>query len=611
MTVAIHTDTEETRYAAIDWQLLMRFLRYAVRHRRLTLFALLLLPLAALTQFAQPILIQQAIDLYVLETSGTAAMPSAHGVGILITGLMVLVVVQFFTGYAQSVVNAAIGQRIVRDMRHDLFTHMLHMDAAFFHCNASGRLTNRLTSDTEAVSQMVGAGLINLIGDVLLLCAVAGGMVLLSPPLAAVVMLIMPLLIVLTMMIMRRLREAQRTGRVVQARMAGLLTEEIEGHTVVRLFRRQARNREEFDRLNRDYLDAALVSNHYEALQVSLVEGVSVLVVALLFWYGASLDAGDSITLGVLVAFIDYIRRLFMPIRDIAAKFTTLQAAMTAMERIFSLLDTRPALRDPEPDATHGSPKLGRGALSFHQVAFDYGKGPVLQEINLTVAAGERIAVVGPTGAGKSTLIHVLNRTYDVTAGHITIDGVDIRQLPLARLRRMIGMVQQETFLFAGSVADNIGLRDPTISPQRIRWAIEQVGADPFVSALPNGMHTTLAERGVNLSAGQRQLLGIARVFAFDPMIVVMDEATSSVDTVSETLIRNSMHRLLAHKTAIIIAHRLSTILDADRIVTMVRGRIVEQGSHDGLLARGGMYAQLFRLQFDEVRPACQEETTG
>ncbi|MBF0160138.1 MAG: ABC transporter ATP-binding protein [Magnetococcales bacterium] len=595
----ITTDTEETRYAAMDWSLLLRLLRYTLPHRRLLLPALLLLPLAALIQFGQPMVLQYAVDHHFVTGN-------MNGFGGLLALFLLLIGLQFVIGYSQSLLNAVLGQKVIHDLRADLFAHLLSLEAAFFDRHASGRLTNRLSNDSEAISQMIGAGLINLIGDLLLLIAIVIGMLLLSPPLTLIIALTMPLLIVSTLLIARRMRLSQRDGRLLQSRMANLLTEEIDGRDVVQLCQRQSHNIAEFDQLNRGYLNAAVVSNFYEALQVSLVEAISVTMVVLLFWYGATLMddpgamASGGVTVGILVAFIDYIRRLFMPIRDLSGKFTTMQAAMTALERIFELLDTPATFGDGPQTRPELSSRVRHGAITLRGVYFGYGQDPVLHAIDLDIRAGERVALVGATGAGKSTLIALLNRNYEVSQGEITIDGVDIRALPLQRLRRLIGVVQQETFLFSGTIADNISLYDPAIAPQRIRWALEQVGAMSFINTLADGIHTQLTERGNNLSSGQRQLLGIARAFAFDPLILVMDEATSSVDSASERLIQQAIDRLLQQRTALIIAHRLSTILDADRIVVLSRGRIAEQGQHEALIQQNGLYAQLFRLQFGQ-----------
>ena len=595
MMPPVLADTEETRFGRfLDARLLSRFFRYAKPYRSWIAAALFLLPLGALVQLLQPLLIQRAVDHHLVSGN-------LDGFGWVLLAFLVLVVCQSGLGYLQSVVNALLGQRVVRDLREELFSHLVRMDAAFFSKNSSGRLTNRVTNDTEAVSQMVSAGLINLVADLLLLVGIACGMVLLSPQLSLLTLAAMPVILLGTVFITRQTRHVQRRSRVLQSRMAGHLTEEVEGQEVLRLFHGQERSRDRFDRLNRPYFETVLRSNFLEAAQFSFIETASTVVVALLFWYGGLLrDGNGEVSIGVVVAFIDYIRRLFFPIRDLSGKFTTMQVAMTALERIFDLLDTPPGIIDrvaPPPAPFSGR---ARGAIWFRNVHFDYGQGPVLQGVDCLIKPGQRIAVVGPTGAGKSSLIKLLNRTYDPQKGSVEIDGVPVMDIPLARLRGMVGVIQQETFLFAGTVADNIGLHDPALSAERIQRAAEETGAISFIRRMPYGLATVLSERGSNLSVGQRQLLGITRVLARDPEILVMDEATSSVDTISERLIQMALERLLVNRTALIIAHRLSTILHADRILVIAHGCIVETGNHAALLKKNGLYARLYALQFQE-----------
>lgn len=587
----VHAETEETRLGAVmDLRIMGRFLAYVLPYRKLLIVAFLLLPVGTLFHLAQPLITKTAVDDYL-------APGITDGFGWLVLGFGALIALQFVMSYIQSVVNATLGQRVVRDLRQKVFDHMTTLDAGFFHKNASGRITNRLTNDIEAVSQMVTAGFLNLVGDAILLIGIAVAMILLSPSLSLMALVALPILIGGTALATRRLRTLQRDGRVLISRMAGQLTEEVEGFEVVRLFRRQEKCQEEFDAKNKTYLDAMLKGNFWEAFQFSFVETASTIIIAGFFWYGAQLTGAEAVSIGTLVAFIEYVRRIFFPIRDISNKIATMQAAMTALERIFSLLDTPPEVTTPERPQFIERRNKG---IRFEGVSFDYGKEPVLKGIDLTLAPGEKVAVVGPTGAGKSTLIKLLNRFYDVKAGRIVINGTDVRQADLTQLRRLVGVVQQESFLFSGTIAQNISLGAPEIDRERVIWAAQQVGADGFIEAMDGGYDADVAERGVNLSAGQKQLLGFARVLAFDPAVLVLDEATSSVDTVSERLIQDALKVLLKDRTSLIIAHRLSTIADADRIAALSHGRIVEEGTHKELLNKDGLYARLYKLQFKE-----------
>ncbi|MEO5332720.1 MAG: ABC transporter ATP-binding protein/permease [Magnetococcus sp. YQC-5] len=595
MMPAVTSETEETRYGVfLDFKLMARFLGYTRPHRRWVVLALLVPPVAALSQFAQPLVIQMAVDRHIV-TGDMAGFP------MLLAALIGLNLLQFITGTLQFAVNSLLGHRVVRDLRQELFAHLMTLDAGFYARNASGTLTNRVAHDAEAVSQMVSAGLVNLVGDVLLLIAVATGMVLLSPHLSLVVLALLPLVILVAFRVTHRMRLVQRHGTLLQSRMAARITEEAEGRDVIRLFHRGGAAAAHFDALNRPHRENADKSNFLEAFQFSFVEGSSTILVALLFLYGGWLMAEDQLTIGVLTAFIDSVRRLFFPIRDLAGKFTTMQSAMSALERIFALMDTPSAVVDAV--SVNHAPKQtqARGEIRYCGVQFAYGEEVVLSDIDLTIRPGERVAVVGPTGAGKSSLIKLLNRTYDPGLGRVEVDGIPVNQIPLVELRRRIGVVQQETFLFAGSIADNLGLFDVSVTRERIQRAAEETGAMSFIQALPKGLDSVLAERGNNLSSGQRQLLGITRIFIFNPPILVMDEATSSVDAASERLIQSALERLMADRTSMVIAHRLSTIRHVDRIVVLSKGRIVEEGTHQELLECQGLFAKLYSLQFQST----------
>ncbi|MBF0165328.1 MAG: ABC transporter ATP-binding protein [Magnetococcales bacterium] len=598
MMPAVQADTEETRYGAFwDARLMARFFGYAKPHRRWLLLAMLIPPIGALSQLAQPLVIQMAVDRHLV----TGDM---DGFGALLAMLAGLGLLQFVTGYLQSTINAMLGQRVISELRRELFAHLLTLDAAFFAKNPSGALTNRIANDAEAISQMVSAGLINLFGDILLLIAIAIGMVTLSPRLSLVVLLLMPVVIGVAFRVTQRMRMIQRHGTLLMARMTARLTEENEGRDVVRLFHQQKAATERFGALNREHRANADKSNLLEAFQFSFVETASTVVVAVLLWHGSGLMDDGTVTIGVLTAFIDAVRRLFFPIRDLAGKFTTMQSAMSALERVFALLDTRPAIGEAPVAPNPTLPNRPKGAIRLAGVSFAYGAETILSNLDLEIAPGERIAIVGPTGAGKSTLIKLINRTVEAQRGQVTIDGIPVEQIPLATLRQWAGVARQETFLFSGTIAENIGLFDTRIPRDRIERAAEESGAMAFIRQLPDGLDARLTERGNNLSAGQRQLLGMTRILALDPPILILDEATSSVDAVSERLIQAALERIMTGRTAVIIAHRLSTIRHVDRIIVLAKGRIIESGTHQELLAHGGLFAQLHALQFQDPSDA-------
>nr|CRH04657.1 putative ABC transporter ATP-binding/permease protein [Candidatus Magnetococcus massalia] len=587
--------TEETRYGAfIDLSLLGRFFRYTKPHTRWVMLALFMLPISALIQLAQPLLLKNAVDDHL--TTG-----QLEGFGWLLAMLGGLIVLQMISGYLMSLINTMLGQRVVRDLRRDLFGHLIGLDASYYNKNASGRITNRITNDVEAVSQMVSAGLINLIGDLVMLLGIVISMLLLAPSLSLILVAALPFIVGGTILAARRSRVSQRENRLQLAQMASRLTEEIEGHQEVRLFHRQELNQREFKVANERFLKSALVSNYWEAFQFSFIDALSTVVIALLFWFGAAqmgaVDAiGQEVTIGILVAFIDYVRRVFQPVRDLSGKFTTMQAAMTALERIFGLLDTPNEITDGKPE--DASPLTRAPQLKLDGVSFAYGSTPILKGIDLTVEPGEQVAIVGPTGAGKSTLIKLLNRTYEPQQGQITLDGEPLAKLSLPALRRAVGMVQQETFLFSGTIRENITLRDPAIDDAAIARALSHSGLDELVAKLPEGLETRLTERGSNFSGGEKQLLGITRAFVFDPPLLILDEATSSVDSISEQRVQNALRHLLKGRTAILIAHRLNTIMEADRVLVMRQGEIIEEGNHQSLMHAGGLYSKLCQLQF-------------
>jgi len=501
--------------------------------------------------------------------------------------------------FCQTVVMAKTGQLAMRDLRSEVFGHLSSLHLGFFDRMPVGRLVTRATNDVENIAEMFSAGIVALLTDLLKMLGFAVALFLVNPKLALVTFLVVPFLAAAAIVFRLRIRDAFRAVRVRIARINATLQETVTGMKVVQLFTREARNLEEFAALNASHRDAWITSIRYDAALFASVEVAQNLTVALVIWYGTGL-----VEAGVIYVFIDWMRRFFMPLRDLSAKYSVMQSSMASCERIFQLLDTPPAVRDAAPRLRPAEPSTAsRGAIALENVWFAYnGEDWVLKDVSFRVAPGEKVALVGATGAGKTSVIKLLTRFYDVGRGRILLDGVDLRERSQEELRHRVALVQQDVFLFSGSVSDNIGLLRPDIDQSVIEKSAQAVEAHRFIQALPEGYRTNLHERGANLSGGQRQLLSFARALAHGADVLVLDEATSSIDTETEALIQQALRVLWQGKTAIVIAHRLSTIQDVDRIHVLHHGRIVESGRHEELLARRGVYYRLYRLQYESQR---------
>ncbi|MCR4426505.1 MAG: ABC transporter ATP-binding protein/permease [Firmicutes bacterium] len=575
---------------AYDSRLMKRLLRYARPYMRLLGLGVVLVMLITGAELVRPYLVKVAIDEHITKYDAS---------GLKSLALMLLLVGSggFVLHYLQAVLLQYVGQQIVLSIRREVFTHLQGMDLAYFDRNPVGRLVTRVTNDTETLNEMYTSVLVNVVRDVFMLLGIVFVMFRLSPTLALVSMAVLPLIFVATAIFRTRARSAYRRVRTALARINATMAENIAGMTVVQIFRQEKRKFAEFDQVNRDYHRAGIGEMMVYAVFRPVTELIGSLALALLLWYGGIKVMAGSPQFGVLYAFVNYMGQFFQPINDLTEKYNILQAAMASSERIFQLLDTTPVVTDPPYPAPVG--RL-RGQIEFRNVWFAYnGDDWVLQDVSFKINPGEVVAFVGATGAGKTSIISLINRFYDVQRGQILVDGRDVREIRAADLRSNIATVLQDVFLFTGSIKANIRLNNEGISDERIHEVATYVNADRFISRLPGGYDEPVTERGSTLSAGQRQLLAFARALAFDPAILVLDEATANIDTQTELLIQDALPKLIAGRTTIVVAHRLSTIQHADKIILLHRGKVREIGTHQELLARRGMYYNLYRLQYE------------
>ena len=588
MNQAAHQE-DEILGKAYDARLMGRILRYLRPYWKLLAVSFGLLLLQTGTQLLGPYITKVAIDRYIAvsDVAGLDRMALAY-IGAVLLGFILLFIQTYATQYT--------GQRAMHDLRIDIFSHLQQQDMAYFDRNAVGRLMTRTINDVETLNELFSTGVVGLLSDTAIVFGIAAMMFWLDWRLAILSLTAFPIILYASRFYRRRAREVYRESRLILGRLNAGLQEDIAGVATIQAFGQEANRYQRFQDINFHYRDVLLRSIRYNAVFFPVIELCSALSIGLLLWYGGQQIVSGVVQAGVLVAFIQYIQRMYQPVRDLVEKYNILQAAMASAERIFALLDTPAKIENPK---TPRRPAHAAGEIEFRDVWLSYRSGePVLRGISFTVRPGEKIALVGATGGGKTSIISALCRFYEIDRGAILVDGIDIREWNKQELRRHFGLVLQDAFLFSGDIARNITFGDPRISAGAMRAAARRAQIAPFIEALPDAYGEEVQERGATLSQGQRQLLSFARALAFDPKILILDEATSSVDTETEMLIQTALEELLRERTALIVAHRLSTIQHADRILVIHHGTIREEGTHDALRARGGLYARLYDLQY-------------
>jgi ATP-binding cassette, subfamily B, multidrug efflux pump len=609
---------EESLGKAYDSHLMRRLMRYLAPYTGQVVLAMLIIIIASLMQVSGPFLTKIAIDRYIVHKD-------YGGLNQVVLVYLAIILFGFLLGYVQTYLMQLTGQRIMVDLRLQIFSHLQRLPLAFFDKNPVGRLMTRVTTDVDVLNELFTSGVVTLLGDVMVLLGILAIIFYLNFRLALVAMSVIPLIFLITVVFKIKARDSYRRVRTAIARINAFLQEHITGMSVVQLFNHEQKSFEKFDAINRGHLKANLDSVMAYAVFYPTVEIVSAMAIALIIWYGGGQVLARELSFGALVAFIQYSEKFFRPIADLSEKYNILQSAMASSERIFKLLDTPITIQSPQDpvrlerlrgeiefrnvwfayNQTSPTPEpVERSALSTSQMVARASQEPewdwVLRDVSFRVKPGESVAIVGHTGAGKTTLTSLLMRFYDIQKGQILLDGHDIRTLDLQHLRNSFGFVLQDVFLFSGTIASNIRLGTPGITEELIYRAARDVNLEEFVEELPNGYVEEVKERGSTLSTGQKQLIAFARALAHEPKNLILDEATSSVDTETELKIRDAISRLMEGRTSIIIAHRLSTIQRADKIIVMHKGQVRETGTHQELLAQRGIYYKLYQLQYKE-----------
>ncbi|MFL6335502.1 MAG: ABC transporter ATP-binding protein [Pyrinomonadaceae bacterium] len=607
MSATVQQFHEEEALKKFDRGSAWRLLRYLRPYRRMIVPALVLTLFVNALGVVEPKFFQYAIDWHILPKN----LSGLQWLALAFLGVKLL---QMLVSYLQAVLLQSVGQHVMYDLRAELYAKLQHQEVAYFDRNPVGRIMTRLTSDVDALNELFTSGVIEGLGDVLMVFAIIGFMAWMDWRLTLVALVTVPLLFAATTWFRKHARRGYDLVRTKLARINSFLQEHISGAQTVQIFNREAKSLRQFHDANDDYRQANIDTIYYYAVFFPLVDLIGSLGVALIVWYGGwrvmqNTPARDVLSIGALVAFIQYSQRLFQPIRDISDKYNVFQAALVASQRIFRTLDLPIAITTPESPGMKGR---ARGRVEFRHVWFAYkGEDWVLKDVSFVAEPGETVALVGHTGSGKTTITNLLMRFYDVQRGQVLLDGVDVREWDLKSLRENFAVVLQDVFLFSGTVEGNIRLGREDVPDERVRWAAREVHADGFIERLPEGYRSEVRERGAGLSVGQKQLISFARALAFDPALLILDEATSSIDTETEQLIQQAIERVLRDRTSVVVAHRLSTVQRADQILVLHHGELRERGTHQQLLARRDLYWRLYKLQYaDDSRTEALPDPT-
>jgi len=590
---------EEAIGKTYDWQVARRLLRYLKPYVRLLMPALVLTLILNLLGVMQPKFTQYAIDWFILPKT-------TNGLNVFVLAFLVVQVFRFVASYFQSVLLNSVGQYVMFDLRREIYDKLQHQEVAYFDRNPVGRIMTRLTADVDALNELFTSGVTDLLGDLVMIVAIIAVMVYMDVRLTLITLLTVPMLFFATAWFRKGARRGFDMVRTRIARIFAFLQEHISGAQTVQIFNAEDKSVQQFARINEEHRKANIDTIFYYAVFFPLVDLIGAIGIALIIWYGGYRVMQNALSLGALVAFIQYSGFLFQPIRDISDKYNVLQGAVVASHRIFKALDLPILITSPAQVLKTGR---AEGRIEFQNVWFAYkDEDWVLKDVSFTVEPGQSVALVGHTGSGKTTITNLLMRFYDVQKGRVMLDGVDVRDWDLQSLRENFAVVLQDVFLFTGTVDSNIRLGREDISDERVRWAATEVRADNFIQRLPQLYQSEVRERGAGLSVGQKQLISFARALAFDPALLILDEATSSIDTETEQLIQQAIARVMANRTSVIVAHRLSTIQRADNIIVLHHGEIREQGSHQDLLALHGLYWRLYKLQYSDPFAKPEEE---